>query len=158
MADYIATIKVNIEAATGEGGGGATGGVADITGAVVRSIKQLQDEFRNLSASVRSVVTSLDQIKNVKEGASGSTGAPSVVSAPEGGPKFSDTVKALSDVEEAASGAAAAAKEQVSAQDEATASSRRAAEAASTEAEMLAKASRASHGPWRLRHRPAPAR
>ena len=145
MADqHIVTIKVNIESATGDGASSDSGGgAANITGAVVRSIKQLQDEFRNLSASVRSVSTSLEQLKNVKEGATGSTGAPSGVSSKVQGPNITEAVKALNSVEEAAKGAAAASKEQASATDEATQAAERATRAENTQAEMDEKATKA---------------
>jgi TP901 family phage tail tape measure protein len=148
MADFVATIKVNIESATGgSGGGGATGGGGNPPGGggvidlspFVKTIQELRKEFSALSAQVRSITQSLEQIRTA-QGATGGTGAPSRVSGPSA--EAPNITKPLEESKAAAQEATKALNEQAAAQEKATQATREQADREEELADMHARATR----------------
>lgn len=138
------TIKVNIEQATADTstkGAGGSGGV-DITKNIVRTVQQLQEEFRNLSSQVRSVATSLEQLRKTEGATSPKTGAPSGVSGTAKGPA-TEADKVLDAMLSALNEAAAASEKAAAASDKQAAASASATEAADKHADSM-DASKAS--------------
>lgn len=147
MADFVATIKLSIESATQEGGGtgaagtggggGGAGGQIDLT-PFIKTIQELRQEFTVLSAQVRSVAQSLEQIRNVSGASSGNTGAPSGVSGVD--PGLVELLKALLETKSASKESAAAIDQETATKEKATKATKEQATAESDLGDIHAKA------------------
>jgi TP901 family phage tail tape measure protein len=145
MADFVATIRLQIDipaAPSGAAGGGGTGGgAAPARGSIdLSSLRELQQEFSRLASQVRAVTSGLEQIRtatgNIPVGgpsvaAPGGTGAPGtpieVGRAAEASERHADAAKEDS---KETKRAAEASEEKAEAVDKEAVSTKKAAEAA----------------------------